>query len=212
MVPTSVNAVAILLLFFVPGFVAEWTYERFIFCPAKSDFHKLLSSLLLSGLLWVVAGPLIYLDWRARGNVWRTYAITAAVVLVGAPLLGWTGARLRLPTRRLYARLQKVKRLEKLLRLHALDGHPTAWDAVFSNRGGHWVIVHTMDGERHYGVYGSASYAGFSPHGRDLFLEHLWWPDSDGGFMVDGERQSGAYFPAEQIKYIEFPPRQLEGE
>ena len=212
MIPTGANAVVVLLVFFVPGFVAEWVYERFAFCPAKSDFRRLLSSLTVSGVLWIVAGPFLYHDWLTHHSVVRFYLFALPVVIVGAPVLGYLFARFRLPTRRLFARLQSARGLRSLLRLSPLESHLTAWDAVFSDSCGRWVVVHTVDGQTHYGVYGKDSYAGFSPHAPDLYLEHLWFPDEKGGFMDGGERETGAYFPASQIARLEFPPRTMEAD
>lgn len=192
--PSTVEALTIAVLFFVPGFLAEWVLDRFSVRSGKSDFQRVLSALTLSGLVWIVPGPFIYTYWRAHHSSWNTYMFCALVILVIPMVLAYVIAKWGTPFR---------LRLQRLLRLPVLDSKPTAWDHVFSESEGQWVIVHTTDGETFGGKFDPHSRAG--SHGaRDLYLEERWWLDESRGFTERDDKSGGMYFAAESIKYIEF--------
>lgn len=221
MIPNTVGGLLLLVLFFVPGFLAAWVYERLVFSIGKTDLSRVFSSLCLSVTVWIVASPALWWYWRGHRIAWyhdwadangtfhrdlqpwnggtRLLVTVILVVFVLGPLLGFVAAQVRL-------HVLELSWVKKRLKLRPIDHRPTAWDGVFSEPDGRWIIVHLVDDPTpQYGIFGRKSYAGFSPQGQDLYLEALWWPDAEGGFLPNGKRRTSAYFPASQIRYIEFP-------
>lgn len=200
--PSTIEALTIAVLFFVPGFLAEWVLDRFLVRSSKSDFQRVLSALTISGLVWVVPGPFLYTYWRDHQSSWLTYILCVLVILVIPVFLAYAVARWGTTFR---------LRLQGLLRLPVLDSKPTAWDYVFSQRQGRWVVVHTTDGNTFGGKLDLRSCAG-SHGGRDLYLEERWWLDDSRGFIERDRNSGGMYFAADSIAYIEFRVSEDEGD
>ncbi len=193
--PSTAEALTIAVLFFVPGFLAEWVLDRFSVRSGKSDFQRVLSALTISGLVWIVPGPFVYAYWRGHESSWNTYIVCALIIVVVPTVLAYIVAKWGAPFR---------LRLQRFLGLPVLDSKPTAWDFVFSQPKGQWVIVHTTDGETFGGKLDLHSCAG--SHGaRDLYLEERWWLDDDSHAFTERDAKSGGlYFAADSIEYIEF--------
>jgi hypothetical protein len=203
-VPGSVEAVVVLALFLLPGYIATVVFTRNAPRAHLSDFRFVLQIAFWGALVHFVALPWTG-DWllallRGQADVLAT--ITAAELLKAGLLLlvlpaavgGATGlALLRGPVRWLFDRLG----------MKSAAWLPTAWDYAFEPGGaGCWVYVYVKNrAQPIIGMYGPRSMAGVSPGSHDLFLQerHQFVGDS----LVKVRHSQGVWIPAAEIELIE---------
>ena|ERR1700733_4099890 len=184
------EALALFLIFFIPGFITLKVYDLLI--PGEQrDFSKSLvdavaySSLNFAALLWLIAivrsGSLTPWEWYTA----------MFFLLIGVPAL-WPVIFVQ-------------------MRRHPLVAHRIAspnarvWDDIFAKRTPYWVIVHLKDQRRIGGLYGGKSFTSHSPAPPEIFLEQVWHVDADGGFtgsMV--ESTSGILIIGTEILALKF--------
>ena len=186
----SQGALALFLIFFIPGFITLKVYDLLIPGEAR-DFSKSLfdavafSSLNFAALLWLIgilrSGSL---------NGWEWYA-AMFLLLIGMPAL-WPVVFL------------KIRRHPKVASRIA-SPNARVWDDVFSKRTPYWVIVHLKDQRRIGGFYGGKSFTSHSPAPPEIYLEEVWMVDQDLGFT--GEKvtsTAGVLIAGTEILALEF--------
>lgn len=80
---------------------------------------------------------------------------------------------------------------------------PTAWDAIFRDRGSCFVRVHLKGGAWAGGWFGARSAASAYPAPGDLFLESQYRLTNDGTFGPRLDDTGGIYFRAADIDVLE---------
>jgi hypothetical protein len=186
----SPGALALFLIFFIPGFITLKVYDLLIPGEAR-DFSKSLfdavaySSLNFAALLWLIA---ILRSGSLTG--WQWYA-AMFFLLIAMPAL-WPLIFLM------------IRRHPKVASRIA-SPNARVWDDVFAKRTPYWVIVHLKDQRRIGGLYGGKSFTSHSPAPPEIYLEEVWMVDQDLGFT--GERVSstaGVLISGTEILALEF--------
>jgi Family of unknown function (DUF6338) len=183
------EALAIFLLFFVPGFISLKVYDLLV--PGeRRDFSKSLyeamaySALNLGVLFWlfdfVLSAQLPRFWW------YLSWFVALVAFPAGWPILGlWIRGHPKLAGK-----------------LH--NPNPRVWDSLFQRGEHYWVIVHLNDGHRIGGVYSSRSFVSSSPAPPEIFLEEVWKLDDKGAFHSKIERTAGILISGKDILLLEF--------
>lgn len=188
--PTSVEALAVIVAFVVPGAIYQWSYERqagsawthglgdriLRFVRTSTVVHALLAPLTLA----LYHSRLEDLDGRWPRFSWALYIGVLAALALPA-LLGTAHGNLQ---QRLY--------FERLPHLGGPTA-PTAWDHLFSRNQPGWVRAQLKATEAWVGgVYLSpeggdavTSLASGHPHPRDLLLTKTISVGDDGDYILD---------------------------
>ncbi len=195
---TTFDAVLLTAAFLVPGFV--WSAVLSMLVPRRASTRELrvLEFLTLSCLnngfwSWLVF-LLIYLGMAEWGPYW-TALIAFGIIFVSPILLGVISGRLY--------QTQGIGRLLRRLGFRTIDPVPTAWDWHFSQAKPYWATVTLKNGSRVLGLFGTRSFAGDEPQGRDLFLEATYRLLPNGEW-APVEDTAGALIMPDQIAVIEF--------
>jgi hypothetical protein len=200
--PETVDAVLVLILFVIPGFVAGRILSLAFPRVEPGEGRMVLEALALSCLNYGLLSWLLLLGWNQKWYE-RTSALAtlAFVVLFVSPILiglamiglndaGWV--------RRLRARFGLA---------HPV---PKAWDYFFRRRTPCWVIGTLKDGRIVAGLYGSNSFASSFPAEEDIYIERLCRLSEEGKIIGLADQSLGAIIRMENIELLEF--YELKGE
>lgn len=208
MAPATGTALILLAVFVLPGFVTLLIRERTFVLPGQySPFERLLSALYYSAILYAIAlvgGSLLGLDTVDLSEFYRgnkslpEYLTAAALIALALPMilsycaLRWNKSNTR-------------QRVLTRLDVDPFHGIEAAWDRAFASNGRAFVRIRLKDsGETVGGFFGHGSFASFSEHGRDVFLEQVWALDEDRWFVAALESSRGLWLDADRIDAIEF--------
>lgn len=209
MVPTTYEALGIILLAIVPGYIATTFWSRAKTWKGRStDLLTVLHSLAVSVVIQVVVSPLTLL-WIAPEynellkHEWDIAVWLTLVVLI-VPVVGGSG----------YARVvewlsshsvewENVFLVGGLIkgpkRFFGSVAPPTIWDWTFDVSGmpdGAYLIVEFNDGKRVAGEYVVPARAQTSPDPPGLFLVAEWVLDDDGDLYQRRPGSSGVMIPS----------------
>lgn len=202
----------ILLFLVLPGVFYQGVRERFRGpMPAEREpqnrlIRAIAMGALLVGVYAVASGPwladLLLGDGKgpvaglSRHPRQAGMAILLFVVLIPS-MVAWAEARLA--ARRLGARY---------------DPTPTAWDALFRNRGSCYVRIRLKSGAWVGGWLGSRSAVSAYPNESDIYLESQYRMSPDGSFGEKVLGTDGVYVRASEIEVVELVqvprPRQAQ--
>jgi hypothetical protein len=206
MVPGTVQQLTILLILVLPGVFYQAVRER-LRGPLTTEqepqnrlVRAIAAGALLDALYAVVAGPwLVRLlagggDGPVTGVLWqpRKAGVAALLLIVAVPsALAWAEA----VWRRRHARAQ-------------YEPTPTAWDALFHDRGSCFIRVRLKSGLWVGGWLGSRSAVSAYPQKGDLYLQAQYRVGSDGRFLGKVPGTAGVYVQASDIEVLEvlLPP------
>ncbi|HEX6448599.1 MAG TPA: DUF6338 family protein [Trebonia sp.] len=207
MVPDTVQQLTILVVLVLPGVFYQAVRERLRGAsPAEREpQNRLLRaigvSVILDGVYALIAGPwLVRLisggpGGSALGGLARQprAAGLAALLLVAAVPAAVAWAEATWTARRLRARY---------------DPAPTAWDALFRDRGSCFVRIRTKSGLWVGGWLGSRSAVSAYPNDPDIYLQSQYRMRPDGTFVTRVPGSAGVYLRGADIEVIEMlePP------
>jgi len=213
-VPSTFQALAVLLIALLPGALYTWAFERQAGAWGVNTSDRLLRFVGSSALLQVLATPVIY-------QLYRTFIVTGWL-RAGRPLPWWVwllvgmfvGVPLALGHMIGRAAHNRTRWSRWFTGEHPA---PRAWDNLFSTEDlTGWVRLR-MKAERVWilGAYGSAedgsmrSYAAGYPHAQDLYLVDTAEADADGQFVTDEAgnvvmRGVGVLVRWKEVEYLEF--------
>jgi hypothetical protein len=182
------SAVALFLIFFVPGFVMIKVYDALV--PGeRRDFSKTIFDAVAYGALNLAAfSPFIsYMRYGGPDPV-VFWGGAIVILLVGPALWAWA--------------------LFKFLSAKQLRGqaaHPIqrAWDYVFSRGHSYWVIIH-LENRKIGGLFGSNSFASSDPADPQIYIEEVWELDANEIFVRRIDRSNGMILFAKDIVAVEF--------
>lgn len=223
MAPTTGNALLILVLFVLPGFVALLVGERthLVRVHDRSAFELLLIATYYSVLCW---GIILLASWPFgvdRAEVKRWWQDGSFGKLAGVGLLAIIVA----PTgvaevARRWKRSQTWRpRVLGWLNVNAGHAVPTAWDELFRRRRPALVRAVLSDGRVVGGYYGSRSFSGYGQESQDLLLEQRWALGENHWFVEPVEGSHGLWLSAGGIVSLELydpvyerPPEETGGD
>jgi hypothetical protein len=194
-VPTSANAVLILIVFVMPGFICGRVVSFSLPDSEPSNGRLLLTAISLSCLNYAVLSGLLVLAWEdswysnplaLAGVTFFTLFITP--ILIGL-LIPWVvdtrwGRHLR----------------GKLGLIHPV---PKAWDYFFRSRKPCWVFATLKSGRLIAGWYGMNSFASSFPAEEDLYLEKMCKLTTDGKIQGIDQSSVGAIIKAADVESLE---------
>lgn len=184
------DQIMLVLLFFVPGFVALKGYDLFVPGDMRNLSTSILEVVSYSMLCWAVLAPLYLamgLFERGVGTIELATSLFVGITLWPA-LLGWLVFKAR----------------SKWLRGKILHPARTAWDYLFSQGKFYWVLVTTSNGERFGGRYAEKSFATSYPDPHEIYLQELWRVDENGVFIEAVEGSAGILVRRDEVRRIEF--------
>ena len=211
--PETGTALVVLAAFVLPGFVTLLISERTHTIKGEdTPFERLLGALYYSALIYSLVVGAGWLAGLSRDDIaqfthgeWRLGEYVGAGVL-GALLLpaliAYTGLRWR-------SSVRMRPRVLKALGVSPAHSTPSGWDHFFGLNEPALVRVTLSDGRVVGGYFGDASFAGYSDHHEDLFLERRWELDAESWFVRPAEASIGVWIPSSSIVSFELyaPPR-----
>jgi hypothetical protein len=177
--PTTVEAVLILLVLIAPGFIAMQVRNRLTSYRLPSPFQETVQAVILSTImlpLWLIGGYLprareqFLIDWHRQAYLpsWSVVIPLVAICLVYfvvAPLVGITYTLIQLKRPHVAFGRWILRRFN--INIPSGEG-PEIWDEVFGRRDtAPWVRVWFKDGS---GIEGIVKHVGVSPASRQLYV------------------------------------------
>jgi hypothetical protein len=203
--PSSIQAVIVVMLFLMPGFIARrilsWAYPS----SEPSDAHLALTAVTLSCVNYGIWSWLLVLSWQKDWYKSDGFlALLAVLVLFLSPVVGTLV-------------IVKFMRTSVFRRLREIFGirHPTpkAWDYFFGRRTACWIIVTLKSGDMIGGYFGAQSFSSSFPHEEDLYLELLCDLTPEGKISRITPLSLGGIIHMEDVELLEFfrfEPRDIE--
>ena len=199
--PTTVEAVALLVFVFLPGYMAAsvfwWNTPRAPSSDAAFGLQIARWSAFIHVLALPVTAPaarLLLTDPTA--HIDDPLVVRAALaLLLGAPALGFVLARL--------SREARTQRVVSWLGFSPSSRAPTAWDWVFRpGAPGSFLAVHIKDVvDPIFGEFGEESIVGITPSPHDIFMQAR--QELVHGKLLPVEGSAGVWIAADQIEFIE---------
>ncbi|WP_078868919.1 DUF6338 family protein [Streptomyces sp. NRRL B-1347] len=212
MTPGTVQQLAIVVLLVLPGTTYLFAREGFLGIreAEQESGNRILRALgvgvLLDTVYLIAAGPqlvrLLRGDRKAPlagvGDHPRVFGLCLLLLAVAVPaLVALVEAR--------WVRRRRAALHERT---------PTAWDALFQDRGVCYVRVRLKNGGWAGGWYGTRSRASAYPQPGDLFLESQYRMEADGSFGPRLPQTGGLYVRASDLDLVEIyePRRRTRGD
>ena len=207
MAPETGTAIVVLAVFVLPGFVTLLIRERTHAIKGEDTaFERLLGALYYSALIYSVAvgtGWLFGLTRRdleafadGRWALGEYFGAGLTVMMVLPLTLAYLGL--------LWQRSSNVRPgLLKWLKVSPAHSTPSGWDHFFGQNTPALVRATLTDGRVVGGYFGDESFAGYSDHHEDLFLERRWELDNDAWFIKPAEQSIGVWVPSSSIVSFE---------
>ncbi len=204
--PETVEALAIVILFVVPGFILGSVYNRNLSQPEPTDAKFVVLALSFSIVNHLIASP-----WSIRiYEYWHQSAITTNI----NEFVAWVPVvTLILPffLALVFSRAVEASRLQGLLRRigYSVDRRTaTCWDLLYQSPGTGWVIMGLQDGTHLGGKFGLRSYIAKTVDrehiSRDLFLEEAWVTQDPNTFAHKIPNSKGLWVNGAEVKWIKF--------
>ena len=198
--PDSVQAVALGIAFFLPGFIAGKVFELCFPRTQRLERVRLLEYVTLSCLNYAVWSWLILLViwsqfWETRPVLFLLYVL---LVLLVSPL--FLGVGMAVATEK-----QWFSSLAARLGIAAPQHLGTAWEWFFRTHrhSRWWLVIRLRSGKIAYGFFGWNSYMGSDRDQRDLYLEAECKVDEKGKFRVI-KHTGGLYIRYDDVEGIGF--------
>lgn len=203
--PTTVEAIAVVALLFVPGFVAENLWASIVGRDDERqiDLRYMLTlftlSMIVHALLYYWPGSTVlnaYFDdelveVQRLMAIWLVLALLLVPILL-ALILGWVT--------RYWAQSSLVARLG----LNYLGIGTSGWKMALRREEGAYLRVFLRDGRSISGVLGEESYASSRPSDGDLFLqEQLYYGQDSNELDMQTARSGGVWISGGEIQFIE---------
>ncbi len=199
MVPNSFQALAVVLLAILPGFVATTFWARAKTWKGRgTDLITVLQSMAVSAVI-VAAMTFPAVRWLypvrdtleqhpLRIATWSFFTVFI-VPMIGGILFGRVSDWLSQPTRPIVTgRLRKI-----WVRLWPTDVPPTIWDWAFKSKviDDSFVVVEFTDKTRVAGVFSAGSLALTSPEPQGVYLRREWTVDENGDLLAEVPNTKG---------------------
>lgn len=203
-IPTTYEALIIVVLVFVPGIIlSQIIRSSIVFYPEQINAWHFISM----GAVGLFLHALVYPLWTWRiakwyfagtiDNHWAgVYAWFVVVIflwpVVAGVLLAWL------------LRRQAIDRMLDKLGMDYVDRTPTAWDYAVRVPYERWVHVYLNDGTVIAGWFGQKSFSSLYHSKRDIYLEEVWLTDEDGTIIEPQIYTDGVWIAHDAIRNIVF--------
>jgi hypothetical protein len=212
-VPTTIDALVILVLLIVPGFV----FARLVRAPMPralvSDKNFLVRSLVFSLVIHAIALPFTMAMSERISNYFMTVAVSGTsqplhvdglVFIWLATLLLLLPILLALIVSRIWEARWAQPFLERL-GVSLVDMTPRAWDWFFlTQKRGCWIVAELKDGRMIGSEYGEFSFASLNPHGNDPYVETEYYVDERHTFFEKVPDSIGVWLNGSEIRSVHF--------
>lgn len=197
--PQSLNAVIVIILFIMPGFITDRVIALTIPRAKRESTEIILTAITFSCINYAIFSWLILLmffkGFPGKSETWFIFS-WLGILLLGPVIEGF--AFNRLVNSNVY---HKIFRFLKLKNIRLI---PKSWDYHFGKEEPSWILITLTDGTKIGGFFGKHSFASSFPAEEDLYIEELWVIDDKGGFEKRIESSGGCLIRSNDIKFIEF--------
>lgn len=194
--PTSIQAVMVVIVFLIPGFVASRVLSYAYPTSEPSDARLILTAIMHSCINYALLSWVFILSWKKLWYLNTAFLVFLALVtLFVSPVLTTLG---------LLKLLEKnwIRRLRQTFGLpHPV---PKAWDYFFRRGIPCWVIATLKSGRVIGGLYGSNSFASSYPSTEDVYLEQLCNMTPEGTMAGITALTVGGIIRMEDVELLEF--------
>lgn len=193
--PTSINALLIIVCFIMPGFIASRVFSYTYPSSEPSDARLTLSAITFSCLNYAVLSWLLVLTWKHQ---WYASTAFLAFLTVLALLIAPVVITLLLVK---LVETTFVRRLRQAFNLpHPV---PKAWDYFFRRGIPCWVIATLKSGRVIGGRYAADSFASSFPSAEDLYLEQMCDMTPEGTIAGLSQLSVGGIIRMENVELLE---------
>lgn len=211
--PATLEAVLVLLVLVVPGFVAARLFKSPLPNALVTERQFIVLTVFLGILVHLIALPFTIRVWPEVADLRSALALTegGATPSLSLTVLAWCLAILILVpllvalfTSSIW-RWQPVQPLLDRFGLSLVEMTPQAWDWFFlTQRRGCWIVAELDDGRLIGGVFGEGSFASLSPYAHDLYLEREYYVDESHNFGVEIPGSVGVWLRGTGVKALHF--------
>jgi len=197
--PQSLNAVVVIILFIIPGFITDRIIALTIPRAKRDSTEIILTAITFSCINYAIFSWLILLmifkGFPSRYETWFIFS-WLGILLIGPIIEGF--AFNWLVNSKLY------RKLFGLLKLKNIQLIPKSWDYHFGKEEPCWILLTLKDGTKIGGFFGSDSFASSFPAEEDLYIEELWEIDEKGKFKQPVQNSGGCLIRRNEINFMEF--------
>lgn len=200
MVPSTVEQLTILLLFFLPGIVYQAVLDRLRgpLAAERDSSNRLLravaASVVFTSFYAILVGPHLIKLASDKFALSRLAPHSREVGIWGLSLL------VLLPSLVAYIEARYDRRNASV----AYGTTPTAWDYLFKNRGSCYIRIRLKEDNGWIGGwYGTKSYTSSFPHPPDIFIESQYKISTEGRISERVSGTSGVYVKGSEIEFFE---------
>ncbi len=203
--PTSIQAVIVIALFLMPGFIARSILSSVYPTSEPSESRLALTAITLSCMNYGIWSWLLILSWQKHWYKSDSFlAFLAVLILFLSPVVGTLAI----------AKLMQTSAFRSVRETFGIR-HPVpkAWDYFFGKRAACWIIVTLKSGRVIGGYYGTESFASSFPHEEDLYLELLCDMTPEGRLNGITPLTLGGIIRMEDVQLLEFfryVPQEIE--
>jgi hypothetical protein len=200
--PTTIEALVIVALVLLPGFVLARVAGGVIaFAREPGDMRFLLPTITCGTFVHIA------LSWRTvqivdhygdgtlSNHSWQVVSWGFVLVFAAPAVLGVVAGQL--------ANLPVIDDWLDVIGLGYIDRMPSAWDYMIRSDRPGFVRVRLKEGGMLGGVFFNQSFASNAPERTDLFLEELWQLDEYGGFVAPMPATQGVWIAHDAIERVE---------
>jgi len=197
--PQSINAVVVIILFIIPGFITDSIIALTIPRAKRESTEIILTAITFSCVNYAIFSWLILLmilkGFPLKYEVWFIFS-WLGILLIGPVIEGF--AFNWLVNSKLYRRIFSFLKLKNIRLI------PKSWDYHFGKEEPYWILLTLKDGKKIGGFFGTHSFASSFPAEEDLYIEELWVIDEEGKFVQPIENSGGCLIRRNDINFIEF--------
>jgi len=194
--PTSIQAVIVIALFLMPGFIARTVLASIYPTSEPSEARLGLAAVTLSCVNYGIWSWLVILSWQKHWYKSDGFlAFLALLILFLSPVVG-TLAVVKLMQTSAFRSVRETFGIR--------HPAPKAWDYFFGRGAACWIIATLKSGRVIGGYYGNESFASSFPHEEDLYLELLCDMTPEGRLNGITPLTVGGIIRMEDVQLLEF--------
>jgi uncharacterized protein DUF6338 len=195
--PTSFNAVVVLVLFIIPGFIFTRVFGFSVPLRTRDSTYTVLDSLAVSSVNYAFWSPLVLLlirpGFSLNHPVWFPIG-WFGILFLSPVLLAAVAVR--------FIDSPRAKWLRRSLRM--IHPIPKAWDHFFRQGKICWVMATMKDGRLVAGLFSTNSFASSYPDEEDIYLETLCTLSPEGKITGIVKGSEGAILRMDDVLLLEF--------